>query len=277
MDERKELLADVRAFLEWQRDCGTEVWKVEDFSCWKVRPTSRPQTSESSAQMYALPSPTPNAKQNLSQRPAEEPKPVSIEKPTTPLQGKWGKVLDQVPQRFDLTSLSDDVEGLKKIKLHQNQHCNKTPSCSIGAGRAKNPVLILEGHPKGLTQDAKVMLGKMVDKVLKIERSQMFWLPYPMGSICGSCSNLFVPTLECISPKVVLLMGAQLEGKVTLSPYRKDEVRFGNRVRLNLNKGSIPGVWTHHPTDLMNNPNYKQERFSHLRLFVDIIRRYGDL
>ena len=178
MDERKELLADVRAFLEWQRDCGTDVWKVEDFKCWDILPPRPSPTPEVRATIQ-------KAKQSVSSRKKEQPQPVSKEKPTTPLQGKWGKVLDQAPQRFDLTSLNDQVEGLKKIKAHQKQHCAKTPPCPIGAGRARNPVLILEGHPKGLTQDAKVMLGKMVDKVLQIERSQMFWLqPCQKSSRC---------------------------------------------------------------------------------------------
>ena len=34
-DTREELAADVRAWLEWQKMCGTDVWQVDDISVCK--------------------------------------------------------------------------------------------------------------------------------------------------------------------------------------------------------------------------------------------------
>ena len=36
-DNQRELLEDVRQWLEWQKNCGADVWPVEDISIWQRR------------------------------------------------------------------------------------------------------------------------------------------------------------------------------------------------------------------------------------------------
>jgi hypothetical protein len=272
LTEREELLIGLRSFLEWQKECGTSVWPVDDWSRWEgllanvKRQRSNKKTSLTNEK---------SSRQSLKQtKEIQKPKPSKL-KPTENLGGQWGKLLDATPPSVDLTSLSNDENGLKKIKLHQKKHCSVEKPCSLGAGAPQNPVLLLEGHPQGLTEPAREMLGKIIEKVLCVSRSKLYWLPYPMKEGCGLCSNLFLATSECISPKVVLLMGRHLEGKVRMSSYKKGAVQLGNRINLRTSKGDVPGVWTHHPTDLLENQNDKVECFGHLRDFVELMRRSG--
>jgi len=270
LTEREELLVEIRSFLEWQKECGASVWPVDDWSCWKG--LSANVNRQRSKKKPSVTNDKPSLKSPKQTKEIKKPKSSEL-KSTENLGGQWGKLLDATPPSIDLTSLSNDEDGLNKIKLHQKMHCTSGNPCSLGAGAPQNPILLLEGHPKGLTEPARKMLGKIIERVLCVPRSKLYWLPCPIQEGCGLCSNLFLATSECISPKLVLLMGKHLEGKVRMSPYKKEAVQLGNRINLRTSKGDVPGVWTHHPTDLLENQKDKIECFAHLTDFVELMRR----
>lgn len=286
MDERKILLEDVLQFLEWQKHCGADAWKVDDISIWERRlsaliqsPNStfqkkmpqqiEPETSSSSR------STAKNPAKNSSDNPASNSKQEQVE-----LGGLWGQLLNDAPATIDF-SLLNEGNGLKVIKNHQEKHCKHHKPCVFGRGRARNPILLIEGHPKGLTANAKESLGKILDNVLQINRTEMYWLPYPMTNSaqqgnCALCPNLFWATLECLNPKLILVMGEGLKEKIKLSIPEKSpltEIMMGQEIQMETKKWTVPTVWTHHPTDMAQSPSLKKGCVQHLLLFQKMMRR----
>ena len=76
------------------------------------------------------------------------------------------------PPSIDFAQL-DEKTGLKTVKEHQRQHCGADKPCLIGGGRPANPVLVIEGHSRGLTQAAKESLGKIMDNVEHTEKQDV--------------------------------------------------------------------------------------------------------
>jgi uracil-DNA glycosylase family 4 len=144
----------------------------------------------------------------------------------------------------------------------------------LGGGQFDCPVLIIEGHKEGLVPEALKMLRNMRENVLRIGQDQMRWLPYPIEEGCGLCVNLFSASLACATPKLVLIMGRELEGKIKMKPYKANSiVKIGERVLIQTSRGEIPGLWTYHPTQMLQEPNLKVKCFSHLQDFSTMIRR----
>jgi hypothetical protein len=276
MNERNELLADVRAFLEWQKDCGTEVWSVNNWDLWKINtPPKKNEQHRRKLNEKSIPNATFAKKQPQSTiNKTDLNRNINMEQS---LDGAWGKLLDNAPKSFDLTTITNDAEGLKRIKRHQKLYCKMEKTCDLGAGKVDSPILILEGHSLGLTINARQMLGKMIDNVLKVKRSKIYWLPYPIDEKCEVCKNLFFASLECISPKLVLIMGSQLKGKIALanSDEQKHPLEIGGNIYLNSKRYKIPGVWTYHPTFLLTDENKKKDSLGHLNNFVGMMRRIG--
>ena len=117
-----------------------------------------------------------------------------------------------------------------------------------------------------------------MDNVLQIPRSKMYWLPYPISSSnvpnerCALCPHLFKASLECLSPKLVLVMGHSLSGRVSLRG-KNGAPQLGQEVEFQTNKWTIPGVWTHHPTDMVTSTQLKKECMQHLEVFKRLMRR----
>ena len=149
----------------------------------------------------------------------------------------------------------------------------------MGGGRPRNPVLILEGHEKGLSNQGKETLSIIRSKVLKLGQNQIYWLPYPINAGCGLCGNLFSATLECLNPKVVLIMGVELQHRIPMlvsEKSRTQQLELGAEIQLVTNKWTIPGVWTFHPNDLANAPQeIKQASMRHFTHFARLMRQKG--
>ena len=281
-DPRKELLDQLVQWLDWQQNCGADAWLVEDIAIWNsklprvlVQP-SRPRLSQNSSssskdltgflqkQQSTDPEPSPTA-----ERPAR--------RSAAKLEGAWGQILENRTPTIDFSKLNEQ-NGLKVVKAHQQQHCQSNRPCAIGGGRPANPILVVEGHAQGLTPAAKESLGKIMDHVLKIPRTKMYWLPYPIVTQgvqqdrCALCPHLFKASLECLAPQLVLVMGGALDGNLSLKGANGPAV-LGQEVEFQTNKWRVPGVWTHHPTDMVSSTQLKKECMQHLEIFKRLMRR----
>lgn len=278
MDNRWDCLEDVRQFLEWQKLCGTDVWMVENDQAWNPKKfvSKLPKAQFNKISERAVPQKQAHTIEPLRRKVVKETARFE-EKPTEALSGKWGKVIKKRAPKIDFTILNEQT-GIKRIQAHQRTYCEERKPCSLGGGRPKNPVLILEGHPDGLSDQGKKVLSIIREEVLKLGQNQIYWLPYPMKPGCGLCSNLFAATLECISPKVVLVMGEGLKHRIPMSASERSvspNIELGGEIQLVTNKWTIPGIWTYHPNDLANAPvEQKKEGMKHFELFV---RRFSRL
>ena len=205
----------------------------------------------------------------------------TAKKPKRALAAAFTSFLQARPPSIDFSQI-DEKTGLKTIKEPQRQHCSAEKACSIGGGRPGNPVLVIEGHCQGLTLAAKESLGKIMDNVLNIPRNKMYWLPYPIKSSdsqsgieqsrCSLCPHLFKASLECLSPQIVLVMGADMQQKMSM---RNDlgNVQMGIEMEVHTNKWTVPTLWTHHPTDMVGDVRLKKECMTHLKTFKRMLRK----
>lgn len=289
-DPRKELLEDLKQWLEWQAVCGGEVWPVEDISVWTQR---LPKIQKTRSASTALPgflqrSSKPEPKKSTSVSPSgflQKRKPVH-DSPldTVPKKQKgkrqMGAAFTQFLQKRAPTidhSKLDEQTGLKTIKEHQREHCSSAQKCAIGGGRPRNPVLVIEGHKSGLTPAAKESLGKIMDNVLNIPRNKMYWLPYPIqqqqtAGDCNLCPHLFKASLECLAPQIVLILGGELEQKIAMRAP-KGPLQMGLEIEMQTNKWKLPALWTHHPADMIGNTQLKRECMTHLKEFKRMLRK----
>ena len=312
--EQKEALEDVLQLLDWYKSCGAEAWPVHDIQIWDQKlpniPASMGTNSVGGNRGATKPS---FLQKNINMEPSKDShatvaaiKETAIVEKTAKvtrkqtqvessaslfsLPGDWGMIENDAPVPIDF-SILNEKDGLHKIKDHQRQYCKSHQPCSLGAGRPQVPVLIVEGHEKGLTAEAKVSLGKIVD-FLSIPRQQMYWLPFPLrasteqanggkltacAGMCALCPNLFLATLECLTPKIVLVMGAAMEGNITmLSENNGQETpKIGDMIQMSTHKWTIPGLWTHHPTDMNDNIQLKSQGKKHLDNFKIALRRHN--
>ena len=278
MNERWDCLEDLKQFLEWQKLCGSTEWLVEDALQWErkftrqevtapERNTGYSEAEELRSPSFAKPKPEPVVK-------TVEPR----RRETRELSNTWANVLKNRPPTLEPADLSKEG-GIKKIKEHHKKHCSHKKPCLIGGGRPNNPVLILEGHVDGLTLEGRTVLKSIREKVLNLEQNQIYWLPYPMREGCGLCPNLFQSTLQCISPKIVLIMGQSLKDKLNILPSPTQgtgTAEFGTEIQLSTVQWSIPGIWTYHPTRLADaNTNIKMECMNHLATFKRLLKSNG--
>lgn len=306
-DPRKELLDDLLQWLEWQAVCGGEVWPVEDISIWNQRLPKRRSGQGPGRRTSVRGKPT--FLQNTSDINQKQPQksgflsrsntksessmgshnaPLSqsntarsSKKPKRALASAFTSFLQKRPPSIDFSQL-DEKTGLKTIKEHQRQHCNADKPCAIGGGRPANPLLVIEGHAQGLTQSARESLGKIMDNVLNIPRNKMYWLPYPVKgtadassiqkSRCSLCPHLFKASLECLSPQIVLIMGEDMQQKVSMRDAA-GSVKMGVEMDIHTNKWTVPTLWTHHPTDMVGDVRLKKECMIHLKTFKRMLRK----
>ena len=300
-DPRKELLNDLLQWLEWQASCGGEVWPVDDIAVWNQRLPKAKKTSVNprlGTDMNATPAflqsrtkgdalkntkaassiESTHVHSRTDIEDTEPPKTArSPKKPKRALASAFTSFLQARPPSIDFAKL-DEKTGLKTIKEHQRQHCGADKPCSIGGGRPANPVLVIEGHSQGLTQAAKESLGKIMDNVLNIPRNKMYWLPFPVKSTdagqsrCSLCPHLFKASLECLSPQIVLIMGGDMQQKVSMR-NAAGNVQMGIEMEIFTNKWTVPTLWTHHPTDMVSDVRLKKECMTHLKTFKRMLRK----
>ena len=305
-DPRKELLGDLLQWLEWQAACGGEVWPVEDMSIWNTRLPAMKQRVQRRSATSSVPAFLQSSTQQSTRTQSRSQMPTHTEqdslknvatqnafsnhtvgrrgKSKKVLGGAFAQFLDKRAPSIDFTKL-DEHTGLKTIKEHQHQHCTASQKCAIGGGRPRNPVLVIEGHRLGLTTVAKQSLGKIMDNVLNIPRNKMYWLPYPIKdaslelskqneqkSGCSLCPHLFKASLECLAPQIVLIMGGEMQQKVSMRSST-GRVNMGVEMELHTNKWTIPALWTHHPSDMAEDVGLKKECMNHLKVFKKMLRK----
>ena len=277
-DLRTDLLGELRAILEWEQLCGAEVWPSDHFARWPVRlpePKRRARSEpkhrgQSEPKNQTLPpSRQPVRKPQRTHQFSETSIPTSIPASNPVNQSAWGKVLEHRPVTLQLETLATGAAGMSQLRNHQQQHCLCRVPCRLGGGVIDAPVLLIEGHPRGLDGDALAMLGKMRDAVLKLPKEQLYWMQIGVGQQCESCASLFQAHLSLLSPRLVLAMGPIKELSLFKAPpqNRSSNVYDEGWLNLSTSRGDVPVMVTHHPQTLLDNPELKRQTMTHLQAF----------
>ena len=148
-DSLADLVADVRAWLEWQQFCGTDSWFVENMSVWERLGTSRVNRKSVRTPPRLTPSVTgvresrkpsleaskPKEKRPMpSQAPKEIPSPsIKEEKSLSPW---WEDILSSgtnIPT-FNADRVDRGAEGIQSAYSFRQKHCVQK-TCKWGVGR----------------------------------------------------------------------------------------------------------------------------------------------
>ena len=110
----------------------------------------------------------------------------------------------------------------------------------------------------------------------------MYWLPFPVKGTgaetspqkpsCSLCPHLFKASLECLSPQIVLIMGEDMQQKVSMRDAT-GSAKMGVEMEIHTNKWTVPTLWTHHPTDMVGDVHLKKECMTHLKTFKRMLRK----
>jgi hypothetical protein len=271
-DEKSELLADLRAWLEWQQSCGADLWMVEDWDAW-TRPMSAPPPSAAAARPPRREAPVPLRQEKRPPPKTRRQERPQVKRPPEALGGGWKRIMSQAPESFSADSVPKGRDGIERIKEFYSQNC-VTKACRLGIGRAHADVVLVEGSVGGLKPAGFSMLSKMREHVLGLPRENLYWLPAPMEDGCGRCMEVFSAQLRALSPKALLLMG---DGPVHALDFQQTLHRpeLGKELVVKGPDGDIPAVWTHHPNHLLENPHDKLAAMRHLEGLRDILVRLG--
>ena len=275
MDSREEIAADIRAWLEWQQYCGTDVWKVDDISVWDAclhkKENTPVQIQRSHHPKKTLPKDRPSPPLRLEKI---QPIPSSKEEPknNVPLPSWWQSVYENRKKRssLDYSRIPTGVDGLKKVFEFRDQHCD-SKVCMWGAGRFDAEVVVMEGHRKNLNADGFKMLSDMREHVLRLSKNNLYWIPLKRDSVCVHCDSVALGQLNAIQPKAVLLLGF---GSLELLNIRdRKPAESGLEFQIELNSSSVPAVCTHHPMSLIEDPHNKFSAQEALIVFRGILNR----
>ncbi|MBM76318.1 MAG: hypothetical protein CMK59_13015 [Proteobacteria bacterium] len=308
---QKEWLEHVANWLEYQSLCGASEWRVDELNTYtstlksslshqtrsshsvlkrrqlnsvrtekkEVSRSSRPvivnQGTKSEIDSKSAPVAFElNKDKQISKSSPEERSGLQSQK----LSGKWGAVSHRIHKgvesrdTFSYLQVPSGPEGMKQIRdFHAQRECS---NCLLGRGSIKASVVLVEWHAEPMSFDAFGMLKNMRERVLNLSKDQLFWLPFPRGEDCGSCTQIFRAQLGVLSPKAVLLMGAM---PISHLDFANSVPEIGERVFLNHKGKQIPLVRTENPMSILqirdsNQQNkMKSEVLKHLRQFHSIL------
>jgi len=274
MDSREKIAADIRAWLEWQQHCGTDVWKVDDASVWDA---CLQKPIHAAIQFPKFPQPKKPAPIEPSRAPLqtkknETPSIPKEPKKSPPLPSCWQSVYEnrKSSDSLDYSRISSGREGFKKVLEFRDQHCDPK-ICIRGAGRFDAEVVLVEGHAKQLDATGFKMLSDMRERVLRLSKNNLYWIPLKRDSVCTHCDSVAMGQLNAIQPKAVLILGF---GPLALFNIRdRQSAESGLEFQLELNFSSVPAICTHHPMSLIEAPQDKLSAHKALINFRGILNR----
>jgi hypothetical protein len=281
---QEEWLDHVASWLELQRLCGAEAWLMKDSSVWSSRlpqpQSSSPVASSSVVQRGERSSfpPTSSSKEvPLFAKRAEEQRRAAsgaqeggalgaAKKSATPLQerelgGSWGALGSRFEQGsgpnrpFSYLQISKGAEGMRETHDYFKEHGHT--GSSFGRGPLDASVVLIEWHTEPMNSEAFIMLKNMRERVLNLEKNQLFWLPFPRSENCNPCTQIFRAQLSCLSPKAVLLMGAM---PISYLTFVDQAPGVGERAALNQDGREIPLLRTENPMTIVRMENPEEQR-----------------
>ena len=271
MDSREKIAADIRAWLEWQQYCGTDVWKVDDIEAWNVRANSVPQKP-------VQPLNRPKPVQRTAPKKLDPPKPQEVsntppaQKTSVPLPSWWQSIYENRQKRasFDFSRIPTGGDGLQRAFAFRDKNCD-AKMCKWGVGRFDAEVVVIEGHRKHLDAVGFKMLSDMREHVLRLSKNNLYWIPLKRELGCGHCDSMAMGQLNAIQPKAILVLGF---GPLELLNIRDQQsAESGLEFQVELNSSSVPAVCTHHPMSLIEDPHNKLNARNALIIFRGILNR----
>ena len=210
MDSREQIAADIRAWLEWQQYCGTDVWKVDNIAAWdmhepdRVLPRVRPNPPRPSQPIPKKEEPT---KRVAPKAPELSPQPP-VKKNNVPLPSWWQSIYENRQKRasFDFSRIPTGGDGLQRAFAFRDKNCD-SKMCKWGVGRFDAEVVVIEGHRKHLDSAGFKMLGDMRENVLRLSKNNLYWIPLKRSLGCGHCDSMAMGQLNAIQPKAILVLG----------------------------------------------------------------------
>lgn len=294
MDSQAKIAADIRAWLEWQQYCGTDVWKVDRIAAWDVRvnntapkhiPNIRPpktstptQEPSTSTQKRLAPTQEPSTPiQKVAPKKLEPPKNtkpsvVPSAKRNVDVPSWWQSIYEnrQKSESFDFSRIPTGGDGLQRAFAFRDKNCD-TKMCKWGVGRFDAEVVVIEGHQKHLDASGFKMLSDMREHVLRLSKNNLYWIPLKRDMGCGHCDSLAMGQLNAIKPKALLVFGF---GPLELLNIRDQQTaESGLEFQVELNSSSVPAVCTHHPMSLIEDPRNKLSAQKALIVFRGILNR----
>jgi uracil-DNA glycosylase family 4 len=281
MDSREELAADIRAWLEWQKICGTDVWKVDDISVWDACSSAvlhpyRSKENRIIEKKTAIVVPPPVEKKKSEQSQQHESPPQErrkrIEKKQYDLPKWWKSVYEKKKSRstFDVSRVPPGGDGVQRAFAFRDIHCSGK-ECRWGGGRADAPVVLIEGYRKHLAGAGLKMLGDMRTNMLRLSKNNLYWIPIKREIGCGHCDTMSLAQLNAIQPKAILVLGfAPLD---LLRIHDRESAEKGSEFLIELNATSVPAICTYHPMALLEESHNKEKARNALRTFREILNR----
>lgn len=275
MDSREELAADIRAWLEWQKCCGTEEWIVEDISVWNACAEQRASPIPSKKKMQEQSSPISPVQKSISVPPSVKPekKPVQKrKKEQTALPSWWQSIYENRKKRetFDFSRIPTGGDGLQRVFAFRDKNC-ETKMCKWGMGRFDAEVVVIEGYRKHLDKAGFKMLGDMRENMLRLSKNNLYWIPLKRDLGCGHCDAMSLGQLNAIQPKAILVLGFEPLDILHVRDRRAAEE--GVEFQVELNSSAVPAVCTHHPMALLEETHNKFAARDALIVFRGILNR----
>lgn len=262
-DDVWNLIADLRHWLEWQAECGAEDWCVDDWRAWinpvarispqRQRPVKAVRRGEEEDEPVKAPAPKPS--------------------PRTEIPSLWQSIIDNASPNLNIENLPTGEAGFRQVRAFQEQNCSKSERCRIGVGNILAPVLIIAGDKMSMQPDGFKMLTNMRANVLKLDKTQLYFMEYPMQGNSCCCLQIFNGLLQAKAPKFILIMGEECAFNLLQEGSRPlmgelGEFRFGMR-----GGQPIPVMWTHHPHYLIENGHEKRTVMRHLQNMKRFLRK----
>ena len=278
MDSREELAADIRAWLEWQKLCGTDVWKVEDITVWdSCAQQEAPRAILKQKKTSTVPVNPPPQKQSPQRELPQSIKP--IQKPMTrqkredtALPSWWQSIYENRTKReaFDFSRIPTGGDGLQHAFSFRDKNCD-AKMCKWGVGRFDAEVVVFEGYRKHLDKAGFKMLGDMRENVLRLSKNNLYWIPLKRELGCGHCDEMSLAQLNAIQPKAILVLG--FEPLELLNIHDRKAAEEGGEFQIELNSSSVPAICTHHPMALLEETHNKFAARDALIAFRSILNR----
>ena len=284
-DSRENVAADIRAWLEWQKACGTDDWMVSNIAVWdsllRVQPPQVP--SQKNPPTQRIENIRPSVEFSHKKSETLDTKPTSVPaKKHIPIDSKqnnlhnlrpwWKSVIERRTERpqFNLQQIPQGQDGIQRAFAFRDANC-RTEHCTWGIGRHDAPVVLLEGHTKPLAGAGLKMLSDMRANVLRLPKEKLYWIPMNRKMTCGHCDTMALAQLYAIQPKALLVFG--LEPLRILRINDREAALQGKEIQVETNGRYIPAVCTIHPMQLVEEPRGKVLALQALRTFRFLLNK----
>lgn len=269
-DEVWSLISDLRSWLEWQAECGAKDWAVDDWGAW-VRPVARTsnRTQERSDKMEIRPP------ENVKKLRAEDSQEPVVGKPVENIPKAWQNVVNNSGPKLNVQNLPIGEEGFSKVRQFQQENGIESGPYQFGVGNISAPVLIVAGDRMSMVSAGFKMLSNMREHVLKLDKSQLYFIEFPFSGQGSVHEQIFHGVLRAKAPKFILIMGEACASNLFTESKKPLMGEQGELKCLGTVGASIPAMWTHHPHHLIEKGHEKRTVMRHLQNMRRWITKLG--